>query len=295
MDKIVIGFGELLWDMLPSGKQIGGAPGNFAFHAAQSGMNSCVISAVGTDAGGDELFDAAEEHELCLVAERNDKPTGTVDVVLDDCGVPQYVIHENVAWDYIPFTWEEETLARKAETFCFGTLVQRSDESRTTLLHLLDVMNPDALKVFDVNLRQNFYDEEIILQSLSRCNVLKLNEDEVKIMGHLLGGDVTNVQHFCECLLRDYNLKVIILTCGERGSYVFTDTEKSYLKTPAVNVVDTVGAGDSFTSAFCAACMMGKSLQEAHCLAVEVSAFVCTQPGGMPVWPQELKNKFSNR
>ena len=292
MEKIVIGFGELLWDMLPAGKQIGGAPGNFAFHAAQCGMNSCLMSAVGADKLGDELLHTADLRGLRYMISKTDKPTGTVDVRLDDNGIPQYEIHENVAWDFIPFTPEEERLVKRAEAFCFGTLAQRNDESRATLLHLLELMKPTALKIFDINLRQHFYDEEIIRESLSRCNVLKLNEDEIKIIGGILGDGETNVQRLCEQLLEDYALRVLILTCGAKGSYVMSDVEKSYLKTPQVNVVDTVGAGDAFTAAFCSAYMFGKSLQEAHRLAVEISAYVCTQHGAMPVLPDELKNSF---
>lgn len=292
MEKIVIGFGELLWDILPAGKQIGGAPGNFAFHATQCGMNSCLMSAVGADDLGDELLHAADLRGLRYMVSRTDKPTGTVDVKLDDNGIPQYVIHENVAWDFIPFTSEEEKLVKKAEAFCFGTLAQRNDESRATLLHLLELMKPTALKIFDINLRQHFYDEEIIRESLSRCNVLKLNEDEIIIIGRMLGDGEMNAQRLCEQLLEDYALRFLILTCGAKGSYVMSAAEKSYLKTPQVKVIDTVGAGDAFTAGFCAAYMFGKSLQEAHRLAVEISAYVCTQHGAMPVLPDELKNSF---
>jgi len=292
MEKIVIGFGELLWDMLPAGKQIGGAPGNFAFHAAQCGMNSCLMSAVGVDDLGDELLHLADLRGLHYIVSKTDKPTGTVDVRLDDNGIPQYVIHENVAWDYISFTPEEEKLVKRAEAFCFGTLAQRNNESRATLLHLLQLMKPTALKIFDINLRQHFYDEEIIRESLSRCNVLKLNEDEIKIIGYILGHGETNAQRLCEQLLEDYALRFLIFTCGAKGSYVMSHAENSYLKTPQVKVADTVGAGDAFTAAFCAAYMFGKSLQEAHRLAVEISAYVCTQHGAMPVLPDELKNGF---
>ncbi len=295
MNKTIVGYGELLWDVLPKGKQLGGAPGNFVYHAIQCNLEGYVVSAVGKDDLGIEILQECDVRGLRGLIATVDKPTGTVDVELDAQGVPQYIIHENVAWDDIPFTDELAKLAKRTDCVCFGTLVQRSDISRKTLYKFLDLMKKDALIVFDINLRQHFYDKQCIEQSLNKANILKINEDEVLVVGELFGYATKDKATISKRILKEFQLKMVILTCGADCSYVFTASEESYMKTPHVEVADTVGAGDSFTAVFCALVMQGKKVWEAHRAAVDISAYVCTKDGAMPVWSHNCKNRVENK
>ena len=293
MKKIVVGFGELLWDMLPQGRQIGGAPGNFAYHAMQCGLDGYIVSAVGKDPLGKEILQVADRRGINCLVSCVEHPTGTVDVQLNALGVPQYTINEGVAWDYIPFSKELRALAPKADGICFGSLAQRNKVSRNTLHQFLSYAQPDALRIFDINLRQHFYSQQLIKDSLALCNILKLNEEEAVILGKMLGYTTSERVAISKQILSSFHLKMVILTCGSDCSYVFTPAEESYLKTPSVKIADTVGAGDSFTAAFCSCIMQGKSIREAHAAAVEIAAFVCTQNGAMPAWTSELKTKYT--
>ncbi|MDE5801295.1 MAG: carbohydrate kinase, partial [Paramuribaculum sp.] len=215
-------------------------------------------------------------------------PTGTVKVHLDDAGIPQYDITENVAWDNIPFTPELEALARQTRAVCFGSLAQRSEVSRDTIRRFLDAMGEDTLVVFDINLRQHFYSEEVITESMRRCNILKINDEELEIVSRMLEPGTSDIEAKCRWLMERFDLKILILTCGVNGSYVFTPSVHYFLPTPIVKVADTVGAGDSFTAAFVASLLRGKSVEEAHVTAVETSAYVCSQHGAMPILPSSL-------
>lgn len=283
-------MGEALWDMLPEGKQLGGAPANFAYHVSQFGLESRVVSAVGQDKLGTEILDSFRVRQLASLIETVPYPTGTVQVELDAAGVPCYNIKEGVAWDNIPYTLALDELARHTGAVCFGSLAQRSVVSRETIHRFLDVVaaTSDTLRIFDINLRQSFYTKDIICDSLRRCNVLKINDEELVAVSRMFGYPGIDLQDKCWILLAKYNLKMLILTCGVNGSYVFTPGEVSFVETPKVQVADTVGAGDSFTAAFTAAILRGRSVREAHALAVETSAYVCTQQGAMPGLPERL-------
>ena len=294
MNQVIVGMGEALWDVLPEGKKIGGAPANFAYHVSQFGFDSRIVSAVGEDTDGTEIMDVFQKKALKTMIARVPYPTGTVQVTLDAVGVPCYDIKEAVAWDNIPFTDELKSVALNTRAVCFGSLAQRSQVSRDTIKRFLDAM-PDldgSLKIFDVNLRQGFYTKEILCDSMSRCNVLKINDEELVVISRIFDYPGIDLQDKCWILLAKYNLKMLILTCGTNGSYVFTPGVVSFQETPRVAVADTVGAGDSFTAAFTSAVLAGKPVQEAHKLAVEVSAFVCTQSGAMPELPEVLKNRL---
>ena len=283
-----------MWDMLPEGKKIGGAPANFAYHVSQFGLDSRVVSAVGEDDLGKEILENFREKNLNCMIETVPYPTGTVQVELDVNGVPCYDIREGVAWDNIPFTTALEGLARRTCAVCFGSLAQRSVVSRETVNRFLDVM-PDGegqYKIFDINLRQGFYTKEILCNSMSKCNILKINDEELVTVSRMFGYPGIDLQDKCWILLAKYNLKMLILTCGVNGSYVFTPGNVSFVETPRVEVADTVGAGDSFTATFVAAILRGKPVGEAHKLAVEASAYVCTQNGAMPVLPDSLKDRM---
>ena len=294
-NKFVVGIGEVLWDVLPEGKKLGGAPANFAYHVSQFGLNSRVVSAIGNDKLGAEIERDFSEKGLEGIIEKVAYPTGTVQVSLDDNGVPNNTIKENVAWDNIPFTTALKELAQHTCAVSYGSLAQRNIVSRETIHAFLDAMpKGGAYKIFDINLRQNFYTKDIICESLERCNVLKINDEELVAVSRLFGYPGIDLQDKCWILLAKYDLKMLILTCGVNGSYVFTPGHVSFVETPKVAVADTVGAGDSFTAAFVSAVLRGLSVSEAHKLAVNVSAYVCTQNGAMPILPDNFITKLES-
>lgn len=288
MERKIVGLGEALWDCLPDGKKLGGAPANFAYHAGQFGFDTLAVSALGEDALGEETIAALEEHKLNYLMPRIPYPTGTVQVTLDEQGIPTYNIREGVAWDNIPFTPEIEEVAKTCQAVCFGSLAQRSVVSRETIGKFLDATPSDCVKIFDINLRQSFFTKEIIEASMCRCNILKINDEELVVVSRMFELPDLDEEKRCKQLIKDYNLDILVLTCGTNGSYVFTADKSYYQPTPKVEVADTVGAGDSFTGSFCAALLKGKSIPEAHELAVKVSAFVCTQNGAMPTLPKDF-------
>lgn len=307
MNNYIVGLGEVLFDCLPDGKKLGGAPANFAYHVSQFGLNGLAISAIGDDEDGHEIVKLLKEQGAKSHLETVDYPTGTVQVTLSGNGIPQYDICLGVAYDNIPWTPAIEAIAKDTRAVCFGSLAQRTAVTRETVQKFLDTMPKlGTLRVFDINLRQNWYSKEIIEESLNRCNVLKINDEEIVKVAKMLDlGDIRDInqaQTESEALLqpvdfedqvrdliRIYDLDMVVLTCGAYGSYVVTPTEMSFQGTPKVKVADTVGAGDSFTATFVACILNGKPLKVAHETAVRVSAFVCTQHGAMPVIPEELK------
>lgn len=289
--KIVVGMGEVLFDVFPTGKKIGGAPANFAYHAGQLGIESYAVSAVGCDPLGDEILSILDQRGVGYIIPRVEQPTGTVQVTLNERGVPYFEICEGVAWDNIPCSQRLVETAKECTAFCFGALAQRSEQSRRAIHLFLDSMPQDdsVLRIFDINLRQSFYSREIIEESLKKSNVLKINDDEFRTVGNMLGYDGEDFERGSRFLMERYGLKMVILTCGEIGSHIFYEGGSSFLPTPKVEIADTVGAGDSFTAAFVASLLSGKSIEESHRKAVEVSAYVCTQSGAMPIIPEELK------
>ena len=289
MKRYIVGLGEALWDVLPEGKKLGGAPANFAYHAAQFGLDTIAISALGEDKLAEETIEALNEHNLNYLMPRVPYPTGTVQVTLTGDGIPTYDIKENVAWDNIPLTDEMLEIAKNARAVCFGSLAQRNVVSRENIHKFLDATPKDCVKIFDINLRQQFYTKEVIKESLKRCNILKINDEELVLIGRMFGYSGLDIENKCWLILGKYNLDMLVLTCGTNGSYVFTPGQMSFQETPKVEVADTVGAGDSFTGSFVGSILNGKPVPEAHKTAVHVSAFVCTQNGAMPVVPDRLK------
>ena len=287
----MIGIGEALFDVLPEGKKLGGAPANFAYHVSQFGLNSCAVSAMGDDELGKELEKELNDHHLNYQIDKVAYPTGTVQVSLDANGIPCYDIKEGAAWDNIPYTPALEKLAKNCTAACFGSLAQRNEVYPQ---HHLPLPRPHDRRNEGIpqNLRyqspSGFYTKEIITESIKRCNILKINDEELITVSRIFGYPGIDLENKCWLLLGKYNLKMLILTCGVNGSYVFTPGEVSFIETPKVEVADTVGAGDSFTGAFVASILKGKSVREAHELAVKVSAFVCTQNGAIPVLPDEF-------
>lgn len=278
---IVIGIGEFLWDVLPTGRKAGGAPVNFAYHASQHGAEGWGISAVGYDDAGRELLNVTAERGIHTLVSTVGYPTGTVDVQLND-GQPVYTIHENVAWDFIPLTDGMLALARRAAAICFGTLAQRNAVSRQTTSALVAAVPDDAYRIYDINLRQNYYSKELIEQSLNMADILKINDEELLKLQKMfaLSADIDNA---CNSLMKLYGLDMIVLTGGSRFSAIYYGHgKKSELPTPKVDVVDTVGAGDAFTGCFIGSLLTGKSVEEAHRSAVDTAAYVCTTAGAWP-------------
>lgn len=289
MKRLVVGLGEVLWDMLPEGRKIGGAPVNFAYHAGQFGIDTMAVSAIGNDKLGEDTIAEMNGKHLNHIFPSVPYPTGSVQVKLDEKGVPAYDIKENVAWDNIPFTNEIESVACNCQAVCFGSLAQRNAVSRSTIRKFIESTPSGCIRIFDINLRQNFYTSNVIRDSLEHCNILKINDEEIMLVSRMFNYDSSNIENVCRTIMEDFSLEMVILTCGTKGSYIFTKGGVSFMPTPKVNVADTVGAGDSFTGSFCAAILRGLPVAEAHKKAVEVSAYVCTQNGAMPEIPESMK------
>ena len=285
--NIVIGIGELLWDVLPSGKKAGGAPFNFAYHASKAGAEGYGISAIGNDKPGDELLGEIQKNGIRHLLERVGYPTGTVQVELHE-GIPRYTIRENVAWDYIPLTKEMEELASKADAICFGSLAQRNAVSRNTTRSVLRLIGKDAYKLYDINLRPPYYSEELIEESLLLANSFKINEEELGILKSLFSLDMEN-DRACRWIMSQFDLKLCILTAGDSYSTVYTPAGKSTIPTPKVKVVDTVGAGDCFSGILIARLLRGEKPEAAHRQAVEASAYVCSSAGAWVYPPRGFR------
>ena len=277
----VVGIGEVLWDMPPQGKVLGGAPANFAYHASMMGAESFIISAVGNDALGREIIDRLSEYGLEKHISRVDYPTSTVIVHLTDAGVPTFDICKNVAWDYMKLTQDDILLADKVDAVCFGSLAQRNSISKSAIIDFLKKVPETAFKIFDVNLRQNYFDRETLDTSIQLSNILKINEDELLILSEIFGwkGDE---QELCKQIVSIPCIRLLAYTRGADGSYLYSKSDVSFLKSPKVEVVDTVGAGDAFTSGLVMGLLNGKRLAECHHIAVEISAYVCKYSGAMP-------------
>ncbi len=290
---IVAGIGEVLWDQLPQGDVLGGAPANVAYHAGQLGAQSYIISAVGNDKPGDEIIARLKPKGINLLIGRAGYPTGTVKVTVDEKGVPDFVITRDVAWDYIELTPEITALADKLDAVCFGSLAQRNSASRSAITKFLNLVPEKALKVFDINLRQNFYSKQLIIESLQISNILKINDEELLVIARLfdLKG---NEEYICKKLLETYELNLLAYTCGANGSYLYSRDDYSFMKSPAVKVKDTVGAGDSFTAALMVSLLKGFTLSGCHSLAVELSAFLCENEGAMPEYTGELRERINS-
>ena len=295
MNYIAVGIGEVLWDVFPNRRTIGGAPANFAYHTSQLGLDSYIVSAVGNDVLGDEAENVLKSKGLKSYILRTDYPTGAVTISLNEYGVPKYDFQEQVAWDNIPFNEELVQLAKRTSIVCFGSLAQRNAKSRSTIRQFLKAV-PDTdktFKVFDINLRQNFFNKELLNDSLKLCNILKINDEELSIVSRFLDlNDSSNTQKQYLALLKRYNIRMVILTCGTNGSYVVLPESVSFRDTPKIKIGDTVGAGDAFTAAFFSALSYGKNITEAHELAIEVSAYVCSQHGSMPMLPSKLQHRI---
>ncbi|MBC8601952.1 carbohydrate kinase [Parabacteroides acidifaciens] len=279
---VVVGIGELLWDMLPTGKKAGGAPINFVYHASRLGAEGYAISAVGDDELGHEILKELDNNSIQYLIEKVPYPTGTVQVTLQN-GIPDYVINERVAWDHLSPTSNAIDLAERADAICFGTLGQRSAQSRETIQAILSFAPDEAYRCFDINLRQHYYTKELIEESLYLANVFKINDAELAVLRDMFRLEGTD-KEVAKWFIERYNLRMLVLTAGASYSTIYTVKEESTLQTPEVQVADTVGAGDAFSGALIISLLKGASLKEAHEFAVKTAAYVCTKEGAWPAY-----------
>jgi fructokinase len=300
MDLNVVGLGEVLWDLLLTGTQLGGAPANFAYHAHALGAHTQVITRVGKDDDGREIIRRFREMGLPEAGVQIDEtaPTGTAKVELSDNGLAHFTVQQNVAWDHIAATEKALAAAREANAICFGSLAQRCERSRSAIQQLVAASPGQALRVFDVNLRQQFYSRSVVEESLQLANVVKLNDDELPVlatMSNLTGSTEKQIEDLAD----RFGLRLVALTRGANGSLLYQDLEEaghtrwSDCPSRPVKVVDTVGAGDSFTAALVLGLLHKMDLDEINTLANEVARYVCSQAGATPILPVEFAKRLS--
>ncbi|MDZ4852234.1 MAG: carbohydrate kinase [Pirellulaceae bacterium] len=285
---IILGLGEVLWDVYPDASHFGGAPANFACHASALGANSYMVSAVGDDELGkraaQELV-ARNVHTEFLSIDRH-RATGTVNVLLDELGKASYHFASNTAWDHLRWDEAYTEMAAQCDAVCFGTLAQRSPQSCQTVLRFVGSTRPDCLRIFDVNLRQEFYSRETIVASMQLASVLKLNEDELPVVARLLEIPNASDVDILNSLCKQFEFDWIALTRGANGSVLYSIDVMDEQRSPEVKVIDTVGAGDAFTAALVVGLLNREPIASVHRFATEIAAYVCTQPGATPALPK---------
>lgn len=283
------GIGEILWDMLPQGKKLGGAPANFSYHFSALGGHGLPVSRIGNDKLGREALETLKSHGLDTghISIDPSRPTGRVDVRVDAAGVASYTFPDKVAWDHLAIGPDDLELASSLDAVCFGTLAQRGEKSRNAIREFLRYAKK-ALKIFDINLRGSFFSKELISRSLELADVLKINDEELAVVSRMfsLGRKKRNA---LRSLIKDFGLELAVLTRGHAGSLILSMDEESDMPGKEVDVADTVGAGDAFTAAMALARLSGMGLGEINAYASRVAAFVCTQHGAMPEMPEHLR------
>ena len=289
MSLKIAGLREVLWDAFPDGEKFGGAPANFTCHCHSLGAETYVISCVGDDRRGAEAREFLDNHGVntsaLVTSDRHE--TGVVLVTLDTRGRPEYEIKEGVAWDNIPWTDEMAAIAPELDAVCFGSLCQRNAVSRETIRRFLDATRPDCLRVFDINIRQSFYNREVVLSSLATASALKLNDDELPILAGMLGIAGSDEEQL-RAIVEQCGLRLAVLTCGPKGALMMTLDASNFTAPPDDPVVNTVGAGDSFTAATVMGFLGGAPLADINRNANELATYVCTQHGAVPPLPESL-------
>lgn len=293
----IVGLGEILWDVYPDVAHFGGAPANFSCHAASLGAEAWVVSAVGKDDDGRRARQILAERGVRGegIAVDTQHPTGRVEVKLDLKGQATYVFQADTAWDFLSWNESLEALASRCDAVCFGSLGQRSVTARETIRRFVGLVPPEAMRVFDVNLRQQFYDEEVLRASLHLANVAKLNDEELPIVARLCGLPGGSEIEMMQALAKQFDVRLVALTRGARGALLLAQGEVSECQPPPTQVVDTVGAGDAFTAAVILGLLHGWPLAEINERACAVAAYVCTQRGATPPLPEELRAPFKPR
>lgn len=290
---VLVGLGEILWDMLPDGKKLGGAPANFAYHAQALGAQGIVVSSVGDDELGKEILDCLDELGLKhkYISLDKDHPTGTVTVELDENGQPDYTIHEGVAWDFIPSDSSLSDLATRADAVCFGSLAQRCQVSRETVRWFLRQTKPDCTRVYDINIRQSYFDKQVVHDMLELSSVFKLNDEELPVVADLL--DLAGPEEdVLSRLTERYELRMIAITRGAKGSCLYAEGKCHEHPGFETAVEDAVGAGDAFAAAITLGLLCGTELGQINESANRLASFVCSQSGATPKLPESLSNRF---
>ena len=289
-------FGEILWDIIHGTSHLGGAPFNFAAHLAKMGGEVTVLSAVGDDELGSRAIEKAKEYRIDtrFIGIHSDLPTGTVDVTVDASGQPDYTIHENVAWDSIELS-EEEYRALETpvwDVIYIGTIAQRSDMNRAVLRRLFDTARRNHV-FCDVNLRQSYYSRDIIERSLLVSTVVKVNDDEARTLSELFNGRPMPIEPAARRLRESFGHDIVIVTRGGEGAFVCAENESLYTTCSDVEVIDTVGAGDSFSAGFLYGFLSGMGISVASNLAASVADFVVSRAGAIPDYPEGLETRFA--
>ncbi len=286
----IAGIGELLWDVFAEKEALGGAPVNFTYHVNALGAAGVPVSTVGADHRGSKALEelARKGVKTSAISVCTDYPTGYVDIELNDDGSARYRFPDGVAWDYLEINNAAEKLKKGLDAVCFGTLAQRSDQSRRVIQGYLKGLDKKTLKIFDVNLRLHFYSVPIIEESLMLADIVKLNDEESAVLAELFN-IIPEEKDFLKTLVQRFSLSMVILTRGSAGSLIVTADEISEQRGSTVRVVDTVGAGDSFTAAVAIGYLQGLPLEEIHLRASERAAYVCTKRGAMVAVPDHLK------
>ena len=294
--RVIVGIGEILWDVLPAGKVLGGAPANFIYHTREIGgedVQPLLVSCVGKDPPGKEILERWNELALSREFISADKvhPTGAVAVTVDPQGKPVYAIGENAAWDFLPESPQLRELAATTDAVCFGTLAQRSPASRKTIQDFLRQVGSEALRILDLNLRVPFFSKSVIDESLSLANVVKMNDEEMRVLAGMFsiagGEDAVAAE-----LMRRHPLRWVVLTKGEKGSVLYGAGRKYVHGGSQVKVVDSIGAGDAFAAAIAVGMLRNVNAEDLNDRANRLASFVCTRPGAMPPVPDEIKKMF---
>lgn len=285
----IVGLGEILWDLLPAGAQLGGAPANFACHAQGLGASASIVSCVGADNYGSNARRILRDRgiDISAISTTEEAPTGTVKVTLDPAGVPTFEIIQNVAWDRLPWSEQLGDLAARTDAVCFGSLGQRSPLSRETIQKFVATTRPEAWRIFDINIRPPFCSPEVTLSSLELANALKLNDNEVPKIAEWCGLTGSPEEILIQ-LAERYALRAVALTLGADGAWLWRDGTAHHSPGVATTIADTVGAGDSFTAAWSLGLLRGEQLETIGDRACRIAAYVCSQPGGTPPLPREL-------
>lgn len=289
-------FGEILWDVVGDTKHLGGAPFNLAVHASRCGLEAGIISSLGNDALGHEAHDIVANHPVdTRFLQQDPHPTGRVDVAVSSAGQPSYTIHEDVAFDHIDLsTADLDVVVEQAvDFFCYGTLAQRGAVSRSSLQRLLPRLQGGQAKLFcDVNLRQSYYNRSILESSIQACDILKLNDEEVPVVAaEFCRSTPASLRDFCHTLARQMHIAVVLVTLGEAGAGIYTAGDYQTIPGTAVEVVDTIGAGDAFSAAYLSATLKGCDPMAAVALANQVGAYVASHAGALPDYDEELKTR----
>lgn len=296
MKKNILSYGEILWDILPTETILGGAPFNFAYRVNSLGDNGIFVSRVGTDERGRQALEKASSlgMETAYIQRDSDNPTGTVLVSFDEEHNPDYVIVPGVAYDYIELTERLKEAARSADCFCFGTLVQRAPKTRSTLTELLEI-SENSVKLLDINLRKKCYSHETVTQSLQEADILKLNDDELKMLSEMLEMNADTIENFCAGIIERYTLRCCLVTMGKFGAFAMTDgNEKIYVPGYKITLQDALGSGDAFAAGFIHNYLKGVSFEDSCRFGNVLGAICATQKGATQIITTQMINDFVN-